>query len=473
MLIFLSISLISACSRKNSLVNNNSIPEYINPPKIELDPVFRSFYNYYGGNEILGPAIASAKNIGNLEYQFVESGCITFDPNNPASGRFKFLPLENYLLNAEQGFEKLVLFDVYQTDYTVHPEFVSLYSRLGGEEVVGRAITEMRYNPYRERYEQYFMNLGFYRQITDNPGTVNLLSYGVWSCGFNCLSQPTGSSTVDINPYIFDPFKEFVRKFGSEIIGFPISKPYIAPDGNIEQIFERVVLFIDQSANNEISLRDVPVTLGMTDNVKPVDISLSPTTQLDAIEGNLSEIPDINQFIIQNGGYLISGEAISKPMIDNKGIFSQCFENYCLYSNQEVYEQDDLRVEMLGYPYRDIYYQRTYNEVHEVLDNYDYSLKSWVHNPSIRNEENQEFWVSVLSNGKPYSDIQPRLTLILSDGSSSTFTFPLTGSDGRSQLIVDSINSAHGSIIPYQVCIDLNSSNTICVYDDFLIWNDP
>ncbi len=53
------------------------------PGQFQVDPVFRAFYNYHGGEERLGKAISPPRKEGSATIQFLESGKLVFDPNAP------------------------------------------------------------------------------------------------------------------------------------------------------------------------------------------------------------------------------------------------------------------------------------------------------------------------------------------------------------------------------------------------------
>lgn len=143
----------------------------------DVAPVFREFYNFLGGYEVLGAVISEPQEIDGRTYQYVVTGLMVFDPQAVAKRRFQLAGLGN-----EFGVE--IPSD---SDWAVAEVFQPLYKRLGGEDFIGRALTGMVYNSEKNRTEQYFENLGFY-QGPETDGNVRLLPYGAWRCGQDCAN---------------------------------------------------------------------------------------------------------------------------------------------------------------------------------------------------------------------------------------------------------------------------------------------
>ena len=83
--------------------------------------------------------------------------------------------------------------------YPIYEEFEEIYHRLYGPLYVGKPLSQPRFNANGNRIEQYFQNVGFYRNIDDQPGDVYLLAYGVFACSSDCRFSPPQSTIVAAN----------------------------------------------------------------------------------------------------------------------------------------------------------------------------------------------------------------------------------------------------------------------------------
>jgi hypothetical protein len=144
----------------------------------EVDPVFREFYHFLGGKDTLGEAISLAHEKNGVYSQYTVSAQMIFDPQAPATHRFQLGSL-----GREFG-----IADSVTADWQVADVFEGLYNQLGGETFSGKPLTGLVYNAEKDRSEQYFENLGFYRG-PETGGEAQLLPYGVWRCGEECRAS--------------------------------------------------------------------------------------------------------------------------------------------------------------------------------------------------------------------------------------------------------------------------------------------
>lgn len=169
MILLILGSITSACAKTGELQTVTPDSRYY-----AVDPVFREFYNFLGGKEILGEVISPSKGEG-ITYQYTVAGQLIFDPLAKPIDRFQLGSL-----GMDFGIP-----DSSQAEIQVGEPFQALYDRLGGLAFVGKPLTEMAYNKEKNRSEQYFEKLGFY-QGPETDGHVRLLPYGAWSCGEEC-----------------------------------------------------------------------------------------------------------------------------------------------------------------------------------------------------------------------------------------------------------------------------------------------
>lgn len=249
LLVLILLSTASAC---NFLTNQSTTPS---PPRqppnpafesFPIDPLFEEFYAYLGGEPVLGPPISRLIESGNVKSQYVESAQLLFDPLAAPSDRFHLAPLGLMLGVAEPPVPEPGLpGSRYINGHTIYDEFLPFYDELGGARFVGRPLTEARHNPEKHRIEQYFENLGMYRLDDEPPGSAHLLAYGAIACPQGCRSQPPPSGVPGLRPILPAPFSTSASRLGLDITGLTLSEPYRSPDGEIEVIFENLVLVLD------------------------------------------------------------------------------------------------------------------------------------------------------------------------------------------------------------------------------------
>jgi hypothetical protein len=240
--------LFSACNFPTTQKTGPGTPPIPNESLVEthpVDPIFNSFYAYLGGEEVLGPAITPLLVSGNLKSQYVEAGLMISDPQAPESERHRLAPLGLVLGISEPPIPAPADPNLrFMNGHVIYPEFVQFYEKLGGAQFVGRPLTEARHNPEKNRTEQYFENLGFYRLDWDEPGTVRLLAYGAFACDQRCRYQAPTASIPGLRAILPEPFASKAARLGLNLLGRTLSEPHLAEDGQLEVIFENVVLVI-------------------------------------------------------------------------------------------------------------------------------------------------------------------------------------------------------------------------------------
>jgi hypothetical protein len=211
-----------------------------------VDPLFQDFYTYLGGEPVLGPAISPAIPFGNIQSQYLESALMLFDPMAAPSERYTLAPLGVYLGISEEPVPDPGQPEArYANGHIIYEEFVPFYERLGGARFVGRPLTEARHNPAKLRIEQYFENLGFYRLEGDPPGKVRLIAYGAYSCDQRCRHQTAAASIPSLHGFLPGPFGKAASTLGLGFTGLTLSEPYRNEDGQMEVIFQNLVMVLE------------------------------------------------------------------------------------------------------------------------------------------------------------------------------------------------------------------------------------
>lgn len=121
-----------------------------------VDLRFREFYDWLGGEKVLGPVISGKFNDEERDYQYTVAALLVYVPDNEDSQRFQLAPL---------GFEMGIAEPPMDPDtpggHEIYPSFINLYNQMGGLRYVGYPISDARYNADKGRIEQFFENVGF------------------------------------------------------------------------------------------------------------------------------------------------------------------------------------------------------------------------------------------------------------------------------------------------------------------------
>lgn len=438
---------------------------------LTIDPVFREFYRHLGGEAVLGVPISPAFDEGAARIQYVQKAKMVFDTSRSARQRFTLSPLglemgvtEPPVLPPEQpGF-------VYDGGHVVGPEFLPLYETIGAY-LVGKPLTEIRYNPIRRRHEQFFESVGFYR--LEGGEQVHLLDYGVWGCGDECASFPSDATIDQIRP--IDPtFSQFVDQWGADFTGFAISQPYVNSEGNWEQIFENMVLQAN-SPNDTTSVNLRPLARRL--NIPPDPPRLKgdqegePFYEVEDDRGYA--IPEYFWDYLQtHGGLTLSGPPVTHLSPLDGTVLHQCFENLCLMYEQNAPPSGRVRPQPIGQSYKTLY--RPPGELEgQVQAPKDVQVNVWEREPYVSPGEEQEVGVSVMQGNQPLAGVQPTLVLTLLDGNEMAVPMPATDAEGRSSMRLAPIQGPSGALIQYQICLPLPTDQETCKEDSFVLWDIP
>lgn len=169
--------MVSSCTQ-------NDTPETIPDPNIyKIDSVFREFYDYMGGEALLGQSISAAKYENGKTYQYTTNSLLIFDSQAPEARKFQFGAVgKQFGINPPPN-----------SDYVVAEPFQDIYEQLGAI-FIGKPISGLVFNAENNHHEQYFENLGFYIDSTSS-NSVRLLPYGVWACGEECSDSLNPKNT--------------------------------------------------------------------------------------------------------------------------------------------------------------------------------------------------------------------------------------------------------------------------------------
>lgn len=235
-LVLIAAFLLASCSQieKKDIIDDGSYT---------LDPIFERYYQELGGQGVLGPAISPLFSEDDEVYQYTTTCLLSYSQKTKQyrlASLGKELIVGELPVDCQENGE-----DLFKNGHNIYPEFNKKINSLGGLNAVGLPLTELRLNQKKHRYEQYFENLGFYQMADDPHGPVFLLAFGAWRCGELCAVTPPLNSRIDIPVKKVAPFVIFIENVGIEYTGFALTEPYLSQDGNLEQVFENVILFVN------------------------------------------------------------------------------------------------------------------------------------------------------------------------------------------------------------------------------------
>lgn len=336
---------------------------------LQIDPIFQTFYDYLGGEARFGPAISNSFHEGTATVQYLRTGKMIYDPTADASAKFQMAPLASQMGIVEPASPEPAHPELrYENGHVIYPDFVPLYDHLGAE-TVGKPVGEIHHNLIRNRYEQFFENLGFYR--LEGSQEVRLLDYGVWACGKRCSvggkgplnAAPATEGEIDIlGQEDVDPMvAPLMDQYGADFTGYPLSPAGTAADGRWEQILENVVVVGEGPIlPGEVVLRPLSEALSILPQpARPYsgdpNMYFVPTQGADMGY----EVPiQFWEYISQHGGSRMFGAPISHYGELNGAVYHQCFQNLCLSYDPSAIEGARIRPEPLGYAYQYLFGNR-------------------------------------------------------------------------------------------------------------------
>jgi hypothetical protein len=480
LILIIPVLLISACGYYQPEVGQAVKPAQ--EGEYRINPVFWEFYNLMGGEELFGPAITNIFTYEGKKMQYVENGLLVYDPQE----KWDQYSLSN--LGEELGIYEPpaevegLRGDLIINDYLIHPAFIDLYRRLGPD-IVGAPLTNPRENYTQGRVEEYFQNLGFYFQLDDPEQEAHLLAYGRAVCGSLCQFKGSLDNAIQTKTQLSEPFSSFLKRVGSTVTGSLVGGPYLSEDGNEEVIFENMVVYND---HGYVALRPLVLQMGYIPQplVEAIDNSI---VVFIPVEGTLGHnvLVYFNNYIIQHMGYEISGIPVSEIYEFNheQEVIRQCFTNMCLdYYSQE--SEVPVRPAQLGIDYKNVFHPELTVVSEETISQNGttfiprksipnlFQLKVWESAPLISSSEAQVISASVFFNEIPQAGQQMTLTVNIPDTEPITVSMPPTGEDGHTTISLAPMATSNGTLVTYEVCLDLSEGEKQCVDDSFLIWGN-
>jgi len=430
-----------------------------------LHPSFEAFYEQLGGIQRLGPAISPVIEQGDKRYQYTTAVLLEYDRKtaqvqlSPLGREFGFPPISDSA-------------DPIGNPRTpkIYPLFEKVYLEMGGIEVLGPPLSEVRYNERFGRYEQYFERAGFYLLQGDATQTVYLLSYGAWKCGQSCPLQAPNNSRIDLPKVKAEPMAAFVNRYGVDFTGFALSEPYLTSDGLVEQVYENLVLTFNPEHPEQVDLRPLPKLLGIASDEPeaPQSLLAYEWVPVDQDRGFLVPLR-FWEYLQAHGGLELSGPPQTKVHNLSEGRQRQCFVKFCIEDQIDLYGNRVVRLSRLGEEYRK-QKKPTAGEAMQPLEMSQITLHAWESQPIVAPDREQEIGVTIYSGNQPVNGISPELILTYPGGREESFILPPTNAEGTTQLKLSPIQAENGTLIPYRVCVRNQQEQRFCIRDSFLIW---
>ncbi len=458
-----------------------------------VSPNLRETYLDKGGQDRLGAPIFPPVSLQESLCQYLENALLCYNPLATGATRFSFYPLGLTLLPQTDvpDLSREAANSVMIDGYWVPAEFAETYNQLGGRDVVGRPLSNANNNFEQKRVEQYFENLGFYHRFDDPPGAVYLLPYGRMACTQCSPDQMNGAANaipqateIPQNSGPEEPFRYTLERMGgSAIFGRALTSPYPTGSGEIEQIYETVVLYAPAEDLTRVSLRPVSRMLGMrTSSPAPLNPMLSDVTFFVVGSELGYHVPNIfANFLAQHGGQEISGLPIAETTRypEENNIIRQCFENFCLDYNAGASPELQVRLAPLGVRYLTLMQDQPAAAPTEAVEVFNvpapqYMLQITEAKPQITGNDAQEISAFVYDKNSelPVENLALRLTITYPDRNQFQYYMPATDSFGFSKLGIAPLPElANGSVVPYEVCVMDEETALVCAQDSYMIWN--
>lgn len=234
--------------------------------------------------------------------------------------------------------------------YPVEPLFKEFYKSLGGEELLGPAISALE---IRENLQCQFLERAL---MCFNPASTDATRFGLYPLGrelgiqeeshMSGMAPSTSARVVDG----FTIYEKFVplydRLFGARYVGAPLTQVRINQDlRRVEQFFENVGFYQHlDNPNGPVFL--VPYGAYLCGG----NCSSHLNEYWSIVKGNLTEQP-FAPSVARLGGPGVFGSLLLKPQVSD-GYLQQVYANAIFYSPAEDTSQVRLRPLpiMLGYP---------------------------------------------------------------------------------------------------------------------------
>ena len=442
-----------------------------------IDPDLKEFYNTLGGKDRLGPAISKLFPFNESNCQYTPGALLCHNPELSGAAQYFLYPLGSTLMSSGTiEAETPDSTNLVVNGIPIYAEFIPLYKELSGASITGYPLAPAKMNYSQQRIEQYFENLGLYRNFSDAAGDVKLLAYGAAACADRCDFSPAVDAVISSStiPQTDRVFLEGLEKLGdASIFGAPLTRAFLAADGMQEQVFENASLFTSPGSKF-IHLRSVPLIVGMPST--PPGAKLYGNKEgmvFYAVDGSLGyHVPQLfDDFIAEHGGTAISGMPIAEVTQLSAGQYRQCFENYCLRYATANPPETQLTLDPIGASYLAKISPADFYGETVVISPSTVALKVKEQYHLLQPKQMQQLSITLRSqvNDQPLVGIEAQLKVSLPDGSVYEGIVPATMANGTSSINVPFLEDApNGSILHYQICLTGIIAEPVCATGSYV-----
>jgi hypothetical protein len=227
---------------------------------------------------------------------------------------------------------------------------------------------------------------------------------------------------------------------------------------------------------SQVRLRQLPILLGY--EVQPL-AEMKSHEQLvfyEIKDGLGHNVPrPFDDFVASHGGRDLAGQPISEVvLIQDRNLYRQCFENYCLIYDPAASDAMKVTMAPLGQEYVGRFPPPEEVQIRNVFSPESLSLLVTADKPTINDNETQNVRVMIRQkeSGQPLERVEATLVLSYQNSPSIRYFVPPSDADGISVVeIPPQPGLANGTRLSYQVCLNLPSEQPICSMGSYLIWN--
>ena len=439
----------------------------------KVDQLFSNLYMQLGGIETFGSPLSDAVWEETRVCQPMVNAEFCYDLTKESRDAYFFAPLvreANLLLPIskelpQQQGDRLV------NGFTILAEFIPLYEQLNGTVFTGLPLSEARINYENNHVEQYFENIIIARDLNADPGQPHLISLSCTSSPQYCSVDASFEQPIPVIQKNSSPFGALLSRINGQDFGEPLTEPFLNHDNQLMQIFESVVVVSPPDQINTAYIYPLPDELNMI-RTEPgsqrlgelTNVTFYPTEE----NGDGFHVPVMfDDFVSAHGGRNLSGAPIAEAAYYNEDSLRQCFERYCLDSQQQGGEQI-VKMTPLGAWYldRELKAGRISSEVlpGKWLKSEDLLIGFGEQWEVLPPDTEQFLIVSIqeVENTKPVAGISGKAWLTLESGQTEEFLLPETDSDGVSFVTIPaSFASENGALLRYEIWLHLFSGEDI------------
>ncbi len=463
--------------------------------------------------EICGTPISNTFEYQGVTYQYTLNCAFSYDPNRPQTVRIEPVgaPFEVNIppqqIDPKPG-ETMI------NGYIIWSEVESFLTEnrlqnYGELQLLGSPKTPLVYNQDKQRLEQYFDNMGFYRYENDPVGMVHLIPYGVMYCGKECIFEdsqvldtqdlngiPIGNPLQIVGQNEAVPNDEFniftIVEKRFVYIGAALASGSKLADGTLAKPYTNMWMCVYTSDPKRVKPCPLAEWAGIAKSDPHRDTGEDHTVFWEVENGLGYNVPEIvNTFVSINGTRDISGNPRFEPRpLAGTDKAWMCFESYCVVYNRTTLDPASVSFYPLGsYYYSEGFKNQTsqpeptpvpvQNPTSPNPDNpiitagQPIRTEVWDRFPFLDLGQQQVIGIVLHQGERALIGVKLRLMVTLPGDVKQTWEMASTDDTGRSIFAMPVIQAPNGSRIIYEVCTYGMQPTDICDQDSFTIQRSP